>query len=240
MTNSTKDLDAPVAHMTTNDSGFYLVESKGHLVFRATLPTAPFRIVQLRSDGQFKITSYPTTSSSTPLNHVFIAPSSSFELPLACGSLGLCSLHQNSSSCICPPQFVSSTTQPSGCMPGSNISLATNTSCDRSKIPYMFVGMGLTYFANKYRKPTDSCRNISSCRELCSSNCSCSGHLFDAPSLSCFLLQHPLGLLTNANTSDSASAMAYVKTQGSNSQNKSSSGNLVAILVPSIAAIFWL
>ncbi|KAF3320649.1 G-type lectin S-receptor-like serine/threonine-protein kinase [Carex littledalei] len=222
--NSVKDRDVPVTYMTTNDSGLYLIESKGNAVFQLKLSTAPFRIVQLGADGRLKITSYPTINSTSPLDHVFMAPSSSCDLPLECGSLGLCSLNLNSSSCICPSHFVSSA-QSRGCMPGSDIPLATNTSCDGSKISYM--------------NPTDSGRNISSCRDLCTSNCSCSGYLFDNSSLSCFLFQHPIGSLTNANTSEATNSMVYVKTQGSNSHGKSSSEKkLVAVLAPSIAAIF--
>ncbi|KAJ1699767.1 hypothetical protein LUZ63_008279 [Rhynchospora breviuscula] len=234
--NSVKDWDAPVAYMTTNDSGLYLLESKGTVVFQIALPTAQFRIVQLLSDGRFHIISYQTISSSTSMEHVFMAPTSSCDLPLACGSLGLCSLHLNSSSCTCPPQFIS---QYGGCTPGSDVSLATNTSCGSSTFSYMFVGSGVTYFANKYRSPIASGRNISNCRDLCSSNCSCLGYFFDISSQSCFFLQHPLGSLINANTSESSNAMAYVKTQGSYSQHKSTpENNVVPIVVPSVVASF--
>lgn len=230
-----KNRDAPVAFMSTNDSGIYLLASNGDVVFQIPMPASPFRIMQLGSDGQLKINSYATVNSSTSLANVFVAPRGSCDLPLSCGPLGLCSLSGNSSSCSCPPQFVSSV-QSSGCTPDKGMLDASNTSCDSSHISYMLVGSGITYFANKYKNPVASVKNMSNCQNLCSNNCSCSGYFFDNSSQSCFHLLQPFGSLINANTSNSANSSAYVKMQGSNQSFNSSSKNNLAILSPTIIA----
>ncbi|KAJ4753227.1 Serine/threonine-protein kinase [Rhynchospora pubera] len=233
---SVKNQDFPVAAMATNDSGLYLLASNGRAVFQILMPTAPFHIVQLGSDGRLKVNSYVAVNSSTSLSNAFVAPRGGCDLPLTCGPLGLCSLSaSNSSSCSCPPQFVSSV-QSSGCTPARGLLKQPNASCTTLQISYMFVGSGITYFANKYRNPVTSGKNISDCQNLCSSNCSCAGYFFDIPSQSCFLSQQPFGSLTNASTSESANSLAYVKIQGSNISSNSSSKNLVAILSPSIIA----
>ncbi|KAJ1699768.1 hypothetical protein LUZ63_008280 [Rhynchospora breviuscula] len=114
---SVKNQDYPVDALATNDSGLYLLASNGSAVFQILMPTAPFHIVQLGSDGRLKVNSYIAVNSSTSLSNVFVAPRGACDLPLTCGPLGLCSLSaSNSSSCSCPPQFVSSV-QSSGCTP---------------------------------------------------------------------------------------------------------------------------
>ncbi|KAJ3695908.1 hypothetical protein LUZ60_001285 [Juncus effusus] len=236
--NSIKNKDAPVAFLTTNDSGLYLLASNGDIVFQVTLQSAPFRILQLDSAGQLEITSYATPSSSTSLGGSFVVPSSSCDLPLSCGSFGLCSLRGNSSSCTCPQQFASSA-HSGGCTPANGMPLASNSSCGKELISYSSLGIGVTYFANKFRTPDTSGRNRSDCEALCSSKCICLGYVFDTSSQSCFLLQQPLGSLINENASVSTNSMAYAKIQISNqspSSTNSSSNNIVAILSPSIAA----
>lgn len=224
-----------VALMASNDSGIYLLASNGDVVFQIPLPAAPFRIIQLGSDGRLKIMSYPAANSSNSLANVFVAPRDSCDLPLSCGPLGLCSLSGNSSSCSCPPQFASSD-QSSGCTPNKGMLTASNTSCASSHISYMFVGSGITYFANKYRNPVASGMNMPNCQNLCSSNCSCSGYFFDISSQSCFLSLQQFGSLTNSSTRESANFLAYIKIHISKQSLNSSSRNNVAILTPSIIA----
>ncbi|XP_078156785.1 G-type lectin S-receptor-like serine/threonine-protein kinase At5g35370 isoform X2 [Carex rostrata] len=123
-----RDASVAVALMASNDSGIYLLAPNGDVVFQIPLPVAPFRIIQLGSDGQLKIKSYPAANSSNSLANVFVAPRDSCDLPLSCGPLGLCSLSGNSSSCSCPPQFGSSV-QSSGCTP--NEGLPTRFTCEQ-------------------------------------------------------------------------------------------------------------
>jgi serine/threonine protein kinase len=232
-TSIVKKRDALVAFMATNDSGIYLLASNRDVVFQVPIPTAPFHIMQLGSDGQLKINSYPAVNSSTSLANVFVAPRSRCDLPLPCGPLGLCSFSGNSSNCSCLPPFVSSA-QSSGCTLAKGVLEASNSSCASSDVSYMLVGSGITYFANKYRNPIVSVRNMSDCQNQCSSNCSCLGYFFDNTSQSCFLSLQPFGSLISANTSDLENSLAYIKIQGSNQSPKSPSKNNLAILTPSI------
>ncbi|KAJ3695909.1 hypothetical protein LUZ60_001286 [Juncus effusus] len=232
--NSIKDRDAPVAFLTTNDTGLYLLTSSGAIIFRITLPSAPLRIVKLGSDGHLQILSYQSASSPIALSYVFMAPSSSCDLPLPCGSLGLCLPIGNSSSCTCPPKFATST-HTNGCSPFNGNAIASN-SCGSIQNSYISVGSGVTYFANTFKFPDTSGRNQSDCETLCTMNCSCTGYFFYSSSQSCFLLQQPLGSL--ANTSENSVGYIKIDTlyKPNSSTNDSSSPRFVAILLPCIAA----
>ncbi|KAJ3700264.1 hypothetical protein LUZ61_003969 [Rhynchospora tenuis] len=180
-------------------------------------------------------------NSSVALSSVFVAPSGNCDLPQSCGSLGLCSVQGNSSSCVCPPNFASST-QSSGCSPVTGNIFSANSSCngtDDPNISYSYVGNGITYFANKFRSAVTIGKNRSNCEILCTNNCTCNGYFYDTSSQSCFLLQQPLGSLINANSTESAHSLGYIKIKNSNigtQTNSSSSPKLLPILLPSIAA----
>ncbi|KAJ4817626.1 Serine/threonine-protein kinase [Rhynchospora pubera] len=241
--NSIKDRDATVAYLTINDSGMSLETSNGAEVFQITLnPSAALRILKLGTDGRLRITSFAMANSSVALSSVFVAPSGNCDLPQSCGSLGLCSVQGNSSSCVCPPNFASST-QSSGCSPVIGNIFSTNSSCngtDNPNIFYSYVGNGITYFANKFRSAATIGKNRSNCETLCTNNCTCNGYFYDTSSQSCFLLQQPLGSLINANSTESAHSLGYVKIKNSNRSgtqtNSSSSPKILPILLPSIAA----
>ncbi|KAJ3695910.1 hypothetical protein LUZ60_001287 [Juncus effusus] len=236
--NSIKDANAQVTFLTTNDSGLYLLTSTNSVVYEITLPSAPLRIVKLCSNGQLKITSYPSANSSNTLSNVFTAPSDACDLPLTCGSLGLCLAQGNSSSCTCPPNFASSA-HSSGCSPANGCLLASNSSCeqlDNSQITYMPMAGGTTYFANKFTTATSSGNNVSYCQTICTRNCTCVGYFYKDSSQSCFLLQQPLGTLVNSSDVHWKGYAKVIKSNVSNSTNGSSSTKLLAILLPSVAA----
>jgi Protein kinase domain/D-mannose binding lectin len=241
--NSIKDSDATVSYLTMDDSGVSLATSSGAMVFQIPLQSAPLRILKLGSDGRLHIMSYATPNSSVPLSNAFLAPSSDCDLPLSCGSLGVCSGQGNSSSCVCPPYFASST-HSSGCSPVNGNVFAANNSCngkDNLDVSYLSVGSGITYFGNKFRSPASIGKNGSDCEKLCTNNCSCSGYFYDTSSQSCFLLQQPIGSLINTNSTESTKSLGYVKIVNSNnepSQTDASSSppKILPILLPSLAA----
>lgn len=242
--NSIKDRDATVAYLTMDDSGVSLATSSGVMVFQITLQSAPLRILKLGSDGRLHITSYAMANSSVALSNAFVAPSSNCDLPLSCGSLGLCSGQGNSSSCVCPPHFASST-HSSGCSPVNGNIFAANNSCNGKDVDtdifYLNVGSSITYFGNKFRSAAAIGKNISDCETLCTENCTCSGYFYDASSQSCFLLQQPIGSLINTNSTESGQSLGYVKIENSHDEpsqtyDSSSSPRILPILLPSVAA----
>ncbi|KAF3320637.1 G-type lectin S-receptor-like serine/threonine-protein kinase [Carex littledalei] len=239
--NSVKDRDATVAYLTINDSGVSLATSSGAVVYQITLDAAPLRILKLGSDGRLRITSFETANSSVAQSNAFVAPSSNCDLPLSCGSLGLCSAQGNSSSCFCPPNFASST-HASGCSPVNGKVITANNSCNTKDDPdasYLYLGSGIAYFGNKFRNAATVGKNRSTCETLCTSNCSCSGYFYDTSSRSCFLLQQPIGSLISTNSSESGLNSGYVKivnSDGGMNKPNSSSPKIVPILLPSIAA----
>lgn len=238
--NSVKDIDATVAYLTIHDSGVSLATSSGAVVYQITLQAASLRILKLGWDGRLRITSFETANSSVAQSNAFVAPSSTCDLPLSCGSLGLCSGQGNSSSCFCPPNFAA--THSSGCSPVNANIFAANNSCSATDDPdtsYLYLGSGITYFGNKFLSAATVGKNRSNCETLCTSNCSCSGYFYDTSSRSCFLLQQPIGSLISTNSSESGLNLGYVKIvnndPGMNKSN-SSSPKILPILLPSIAA----
>ena len=171
-----------------------------------------------------------------------MAPSDGCALPLSCGALGLCT----PKGCTCPPSFASS--RDGGCAPSDASAPLSVSSCGGTggggnnslPVSYLSLGNGVEYFANKMAPPTVSGDNVSSCQTLCTSNCSCLGYFYDDSALSCYLVQHQLGSLMNADSTKTSDKLGYIKVQSSQlsrpSSNSSSNSTLIAILLPTVVA----
>ncbi|KAG8072534.1 hypothetical protein GUJ93_ZPchr0006g44889 [Zizania palustris] len=240
---STKDRVGAVAFMVINGTGLYLLAADDSVIIQAAMPLAELRIVKLGVDGKLQITSYASANASSPSSTEagFVAPSGGCDLPLSCGALGLCTPKGNDSSCTCPPLFAGS--HDGGCAPSGSSTAMSAASCDgdgaAAPASYVSLGDGVAYYANKFSRPDHAGSNESSCQALCSGNCSCLGYFYDDSSLSCYLVQHQLGSLVNANTTRGG-MLGFIKVQSSPSQGSASSSSsnstLIAILLPTIVA----
>ncbi|XP_062220406.1 G-type lectin S-receptor-like serine/threonine-protein kinase At5g35370 [Phragmites australis] len=239
--NSIKDHDGAVAYMAVNGTGLYLFAADGGVVIQVALPAAELRIVKLGYDGKLLVASFASAnSSSTPMGGGFEVPSGGCDLPLSCGALGLCT----PKGCTCPPLFAAS--HDSGCAPSNGSTVLSVSSCGDATggrsfpVSYVSLGNGVTYYAIKFAPPALAGDNISSCQELCTSNCACLGYFYDDSSLSCYLVLHQLGSFINTNSTGGSDKLGYIKVQSSqapsSSNSSSSNSTLIAILLPTIIA----
>ncbi|KAF0931293.1 hypothetical protein E2562_002640 [Oryza meyeriana var. granulata] len=242
---ATRDRDGAVASMAVNGTGMYLLAADDTVLIQLPLPAAELRIVKLGVDGKLHITSYATANASSPppTDAGFVAPDSGCDLPLSCGALGLCSPSGKASSCTCPPLFASS--HDGGCTPADGSTAMSVASCggaggDATPTSYVSLGDGVAYYANRFSRPDKAGINDSSCQALCSGNCSCLGYFYDESSLSCYLVQHQIGSLVNANTTRRGDMVGFIKVQSSqppgSPSSSSSNSTLIAILLPTIVA----
>jgi hypothetical protein len=226
---SIKNRDGVVDHMLVNATGLYLLAKDGGVIIQVSLPYAALRIVKLGPDGKLRVTSFASANaSSTPIDNggSFAAPSNGCELPLSCGTLGLCA----PSGCTCPPLFAAS--QDGGCAPSDGFTTAlscNNGGSSSATASYARLSNGVAYYANKFAAPDLAGQNVSSCQALCSSNCSCLGYFYVNASSSCYLVQRQLGSFINANSTGGGSdRLGYIKVQQRSS---------AAILLPTVVAL---
>ncbi|KAK1279311.1 G-type lectin S-receptor-like serine/threonine-protein kinase [Acorus gramineus] len=193
---------ADAAYFVMNETGLYLLgEVARVVVWKVDLPrsSSSLRIATLDHRGQFSVISSPG-GADFPIDRC--------DLPLSCGSLGLC-LHggPNGTSCGCPSGFVTSPSN--GCVPSDkSVSLASNSSCSDT---YTSLGGGIDYFANMFSVATTTGRGLSECQVLCSKNCSCSGFFYKGSSKSCFLLRDRPGSVFQSSASRASTVAGYIK-----------------------------
>uniref|UniRef100_A0A453JEY2 non-specific serine/threonine protein kinase n=1 Tax=Aegilops tauschii subsp. strangulata TaxID=200361 RepID=A0A453JEY2_AEGTS len=126
---SVQDSNRAVRSMMVNASGIYLLadDDGRDTVFslRFASPPAPATRMLLKVDPSGRLralsTAYSPTAARATLPAVWAAPASDCDLPLPCGSLGLCTPGNNGSSCMCPDAFTTHTT--GGCSPADGSSL---------------------------------------------------------------------------------------------------------------------
>lgn len=237
-----KDLNAPVAYMAANESGLYLFSHTGMVVFEVSLPPTKLRVMTLESNGQFNIMGYSGNGST--LDQALVAPSGLCDLPSSCKELEVCTSQNQGATCKCPALFA--TSHSGGCAPADGSTIFSPSGCsgrNKSQESYRSFGSGIGYIPNKFASPVSSARDLSSCREICTGNCSCLGFFFSASSQACFLVKDQIGsLVSTSNNGVSDTGVGYIKVltspqQASNSSGSSSSTNLLPILLPSIAVL---
>ncbi|KAF7069766.1 hypothetical protein CFC21_075349 [Triticum aestivum] len=267
---SVQDSNRAVRSMMVNASGIYLLadDDGRDTVFslRFASPPAPATRMLLKVDPSGRLralsTAYSPTAARATLPAVWAAPASDCDLPLPCGSLGLCTPGNNGSSCMCPDAFTTHTT--GGCSPADgsslpvlsdsclagNASSTSKPSAASAGTPYSYtrLGDGIGYFASKFALPTTAGDALSACRDLCSANCSCAGFVYRNSSKSCLLLHNQIGSVFRGGGNSAAAAVAFIKTVppapsrgqggGRGSSSLSTITIIFGIVLPAVAAVF--
>ncbi|GJN35650.1 hypothetical protein PR202_gb24445 [Eleusine coracana subsp. coracana] len=262
-----QDSTHDVASMVANATGLYLLAAnKRDTVYRLLFspPSSPFfsttgnnsggvLIVKVDPSGRLRAMTLTAGGSSSVW---WSAPANDCDLPLTCGSLGICTnsggAGNGSTTCGCPDAF--STYSSGGCAPadGSSV-LPVNGTCNEenkysSSSNYVGLGAGIGYLPNKFTVPDTSGDSLPACRDLCSANCSCLGFFYrNSSSKSCFLLHNQIGSVFRTTTTDNQQ-MGFIKTtlppnsqphRSNKNNNKLSFITIVfGIVLPTVAAVF--
>ncbi|KAF7141157.1 hypothetical protein RHSIM_Rhsim06G0106000 [Rhododendron simsii] len=207
----------PVEYMAINQTGLYLLGNNGsEVIIQVNLSVSDFGIAKLEYSGQFSLSNF----SGGAFNPVFAGPDDKCQIPFICGTLGLCSDDADNPICSCPSNFhLSSQNQnPPVCVPSDN-SYSLPNSCNSSDtsntgnsllVSYLSLGYGIDYFSNDFTSPVKYGVNLSVCKDLCSSECSCLGIFYDNSSNSCYVLQNQLGSVMS-NASSNNDRLGFVK-----------------------------
>ncbi|CAH1417089.1 unnamed protein product [Lactuca virosa] len=232
----------PISYLMVNGSGFYLFGGQGsEVVVQVLITTAAvnsdYRILKLTKAGYLNVMRYTNRNWVTD----FTTPEESCRAPFSCGKLGLCSL----SGCSCPPGFRGDRNANPGCSPSDN-SLLLPESCggngtrlrsnSSEKYVYIPLGDGMKYHPIDFTNPTRKGVNLSTCENLCSSNCSCLAIFHGNPSGSCYLLQNHLGSFISSSTNGKDDTLGFIKaislSQNHNSNSSSDFPVVALILLP--------
>ncbi|KQJ85553.1 G-type lectin S-receptor-like serine/threonine-protein kinase At5g35370 [Brachypodium distachyon] len=252
-----QDSNLKVESMAVNASGIYLLAGNGRDTVLRLLFTPPPSsssakvLLKVGSSGRLRVLSMAIspTAARASLPSVWEAPGNDCDLPLPCGSLGLCTAGTGSnSSCMCPEAFSTHTT--GGCSPadGSTTLLPTDDCANgSSSSSYTGLGDGVGYFASKFAVPATAGGALPACRDLCSANCSCLGFHYRNSSKSCFLMLNQIGSVfrVNADSFSSTAAAVFIKTvpaasrgHGRGSSRLSSITIVFGVVLPTVAAVF--
>ncbi|KAK1626111.1 hypothetical protein QYE76_000426 [Lolium multiflorum] len=255
---SVQQSNQAVHSMKVNATGIYLLADNAiDTVFTLLfVDHVPSKLLKVHSSGRLRALSmaYSPTAARATLPAVWAAPASDCDLPLPCGSIGLCTPGNNASSCMCPDAFSTHTT--GGCAPANGAALpvpnqaclpsnASSSAAQKPDYGYISLGDGVGYFGSKFAAPATAGEALPACRDLCSANCSCLGFLYKNSSKSCFLLHNQIGSVLRATTDGTA---GFIKTlpppppstsRGSSSSSALSSITIVfGIVLPTVAAVF--
>lgn len=208
-----------VEYMAINRTGLYLFgQNDSLIVIQVPLPptSSNIRIAKLTSSGQFTV----TTFSADGWKQEFVGPVDGCQIPFICGRVGLCTNDATYSNptCSCPANFHSASDNIRGCVPSDqsfSLPFACNSTHDGSKlnmsdVSYLTLGYGVNYFANRFSEPVKQGVSFSTCKELCSMDCSCLGIFYGNPSNSCHIVEKELGSIT-LNSADENVLQGYIK-----------------------------
>ncbi|XP_023732335.1 G-type lectin S-receptor-like serine/threonine-protein kinase At5g35370 [Lactuca sativa] len=232
----------PISYLMVNGSGFYLFGGQGsEVVVQVLITTAAvnsdYRILKLTNAGYLNVMRYTNRNWVTD----FTTPEESCRAPFSCGKLGLCS----PGGCSCPPGFRGDRNANPGCSPSDN-SLLLPESCggngtrlrsnSSEKYVYIPLGDGMKYYPIDFTNPTRKGVNLSTCENLCSSNCSCLAIFHGNPSGSCYLLQNHLGSFLSSSANGNDDTLGFIKaislSQNHNSNSSSDFPVVALILLP--------
>ncbi|KAK1625952.1 hypothetical protein QYE76_000267 [Lolium multiflorum] len=257
---SVQQSNQAVHSMKVNATGIYLladnaIDTVFTLLFADPLPS---KLLKVHSSGRLRALSmaYSPTAARATLPAVWAAPASDCDLPLPCGSLGLCTPGNNGSSCMCPDAFSTHTT--GGCAPADgtalpvpaqachaadNASSSSSSAATKQPYGYMSLGDGVGYFGSKFAVPVTAGDAFPACQDLCSANCSCLGFLYKNSSKSCFLLHDQIGSVLRARTDGTVGFIKTLPPLRSSRRHGSSSALssitiVFGIVLPTVAAVF--
>ncbi|PKA51262.1 G-type lectin S-receptor-like serine/threonine-protein kinase [Apostasia shenzhenica] len=205
---SIKNFNGAVGYMAADDSGISLFSPSGKRLYQINLPPAMLRILRLDSGGRFRIMGFSGNGSA--LSDELVVPSGACDLPLSCKPLEVCTTQSVGATCNCPSSFTAAPGD--GCSPANSSGVASSSNCGSSsgklegdEFPYVSMDSGIGYFAVKFAGPSSSGEDISSCRRLCTGNCSCLGFFYQNSSRSCFLIKNQLGSLFSRTKQETSS-----------------------------------
>ncbi|CAM0883747.1 unnamed protein product [Alopecurus aequalis] len=245
-----------VHSMMVNASGIYLLADNAiDTVFTLLFadPSTSNKLLKLDPSGRLRALSmaYSPTGARATLPTVWDAPASDCDLPLQCGSLGLCTFGNNTSSCMCPDAF--STRNRGGCSPADGSALAipaqichasnasSSSAATEAAYGYMSLGHGVGYFGSNFAAAATVGDVLPACRDLCSANCSCLGFLYKNSSKSCYLLHDQIGSVFLANTNGDGAGFVKTLPPPASSRSSSSLSTITivfGIALPALAAVF--
>ncbi|GJM95021.1 hypothetical protein PR202_ga11714 [Eleusine coracana subsp. coracana] len=249
-----QDSTNDVASMVANATGLYLLAANKRdtvyrLLFSLSSAGGGVLIVKVDPSGRLRAMTLTAGGSSSVW---WSAPANDCDLPLTCGSLGICTNSGgagNGSTCGCPDAF--STYSSGGCAPadGSSVLPVDGTCKEENKYSSSYVGLGagIGYLPNKFAVPDTSGDSLPACRDLCSANCSCLGFFYrNSSSKSCFLLHNQIGSVFRSTTDNLQ--IGFIKTtlppnspphRSNKNNNKLSFITIVfGIVLPTVAAVF--
>ncbi|KAI8550977.1 hypothetical protein RHMOL_Rhmol06G0148600 [Rhododendron molle] len=231
----------PVEYMAVNQTGLYLFSNNGSaVVIQVNLSISDFGIAKLDYSGQFSVSSF----SGTNFKRVFAGPDDICQIPFICGKLSLCSANSDTPLCSCSSNFHSISQNPNVCGP-SDASYSLSNSCNSTdnsstgnfSLSYLSLGYGIDYFTNDFMNPVKYGVNLSSCEDLCSSECSCLGIFYDNSSNSCYFLENHLGSLMSSTSSSTNDRLGFVKVIVGPSPANFAPNSSPALGVPMVALV---
>ncbi|KAG8383905.1 hypothetical protein BUALT_Bualt04G0062700 [Buddleja alternifolia] len=249
-----REKNFPVEYLVMNFTGVYLMGQNGQqIVIKVVLHDSNdvsgnssnfLKILKLDHNGLFSIIKINLMDQSSEKE--FRGPADSCQIPFICQKLGVCT---NGGSCQCASAFhIDSKMNNGDCSPTDsslalpspcNVSSSSSSSSDATSIKYLNLRNDLDYFSNDFMEPV-MVRDLSSCQNLCSRNCSCLGVFYSQNSGSCYMIRNYLGsLVIKSSSTRNANRFGYVKTivvgnKNGDSYNKKSDFPILAVvLLPS-------
>ncbi|XP_076902446.1 G-type lectin S-receptor-like serine/threonine-protein kinase At5g35370 [Bidens hawaiensis] len=216
-TKSIQNSNPPITYLLVNGSGFYVFgDPVSKLAIQVLITPAAidsaYRILKVTKDGRLVVNRYVNKAWVTD----FMTPSDSCGSPFQCAKLGLCS----AGSCSCPPGFRTDPITKRGCSL-SDTSLSLPESCTDNKTRqnsnssrnyvYVPLGAGMKYVPIDFMDPNSTGIGLSTCKDMCSSSCSCLGLFHGNQSGSCHLIDNNFGSIVSQASNRSDDKLGYVK-----------------------------
>lgn len=167
-------------------------------------------------DGSMSFFKLNTVSGERNVAEKIKIPSGVCDVPQPCQPYSICSESSNV-RCSC----LSSANSRSICNPKtvSPCSLVDNNTDVKPKLELIEVKQKVGYFATVFIPPTAKSSNLTNCKELCSSNCSCLVMFFDQDSGDCFLFDQ-IGSLQESTTKKNYTTFIKISSSGNKSSEK--------------------
>ncbi|PWA50989.1 S-locus lectin protein kinase family protein [Artemisia annua] len=234
---SVKNSNRPVSYVVVNGSGFDMVSDPGsevvvQVIMTTDVKSTDFRILKILPDGTIVVNRYTDKNWVTD----FATPADSCRDPYRCGKLGLCA----AGKCSCPHGFRVDPKTNTGCS-FSNNTLSLPESCDKATSPklnssgeyvYVELGIGTKYFLPDFTTPVKTGVDISTCEDICSSDCSCLGFFHGRTSGSCYMIENDMGSITSSSETKDDDKLGFIKAIHSSPSHQSPSNSTKSSDIP--------
>uniref|UniRef100_A0A7N1A3S6 Receptor-like serine/threonine-protein kinase n=1 Tax=Kalanchoe fedtschenkoi TaxID=63787 RepID=A0A7N1A3S6_KALFE len=230
-TTAYKNTNHEVQYLAMNTTGLYLFGVNGsEVVVQVIFSPSEFRVAKLNYNGQLVVTSFSDTIQKQEL----VSPRDACRTPYICHKIGLCTNNAALSlpTCSCPSNFHGNSKDSGSCVPrDTSYSLSSacnstnnNSVFNSSGVSYITLGNGLEYFALDFLQPVTYGVNISSCKYICTMDCSCLGFFYESSSGSCYALQKELGSIMS-NSDPDGDVLGYIKVINASALGNSGDNN---------------